>query len=193
MPACEEKKWTQPSAIESRIYDMISNMIIRSFFHSNPINIHFNYLQASTIDGRRKGACLFCQEYFMDLYLLAELKTISLKVSNSHSSINTPAFLFHSKIFDKSEQGLLMRLFTKLFPPPWSRSGSFDVTAFVSLFSMIWTNSSSSYKNAWGYQTSELIINLVLFQNLTRVARKMWYARCDDKKQFERIVDRELN
>ncbi|KAF2344950.1 Thioredoxin-like fold, partial [Trinorchestia longiramus] len=38
-------------------------------------------LQASTIDGRRKGACLFCQEYFMDLYLLAELKTISLKVT----------------------------------------------------------------------------------------------------------------
>ncbi|XP_063598408.1 chloride intracellular channel Clic-like [Penaeus indicus] len=36
---------------------------------------------ASTIDGRRKGACLFCQEYFMDLYLLAELKTISLKVT----------------------------------------------------------------------------------------------------------------
>jgi len=36
-------------------------------------------LQASTIDGRRKGACLFCHEYFMDLYLLAELKTISLK------------------------------------------------------------------------------------------------------------------
>lgn len=39
------------------------------------------FVQASTIDGRRKGACLFCQEYFMDLYLLAELKTISLKVS----------------------------------------------------------------------------------------------------------------
>ncbi|KAH8022025.1 hypothetical protein HPB51_020635 [Rhipicephalus microplus] len=37
-------------------------------------------VMASTIDGRRKGACLFCQEYFMDLYLLAELKTISLKV-----------------------------------------------------------------------------------------------------------------
>lgn len=37
--------------------------------------------QASTIDGRRKGACLFCQEYFMDLYLLAEMKTISLKVT----------------------------------------------------------------------------------------------------------------
>merc|ERR1712168_577540 len=38
-------------------------------------------IKASTIDGRRKGACLFCQEYFMDLYLLAELKTVSLKVT----------------------------------------------------------------------------------------------------------------
>jgi len=38
-------------------------------------------IKASTIDGRRKGACLFCNEYFMDLYLLAELKTISLKVT----------------------------------------------------------------------------------------------------------------
>ncbi|CAG0889140.1 unnamed protein product [Cyprideis torosa] len=38
-------------------------------------------IKASTIDGRRKGACLFCQEYFMDLYLLAEMKTISLKVT----------------------------------------------------------------------------------------------------------------
>jgi len=38
-------------------------------------------IKASTIDVRRKGACLFCQEYFMDLYLLAELKTISLKVT----------------------------------------------------------------------------------------------------------------
>ncbi|XP_064489224.1 chloride intracellular channel Clic-like [Ornithodoros turicata] len=38
-------------------------------------------IKASTIDGRRKGACLFCQEYFMDLYLLAEVKTISLKVT----------------------------------------------------------------------------------------------------------------
>ena len=28
-------------------------------------------IKASTIDGRRKGACIFCQEYFMDLYLLA--------------------------------------------------------------------------------------------------------------------------
>ena len=37
-------------------------------------------IKASTIDGRRKGACIFCQEYFMELYLLAELKTISLKV-----------------------------------------------------------------------------------------------------------------
>jgi len=38
-------------------------------------------IKASTIDGRRKGACLFCQEYFMDLYLLAELKTIALKIT----------------------------------------------------------------------------------------------------------------
>ena len=38
-------------------------------------------IKASTIDGRRKGACLFCHEYFMDLYLLAELKTISLKIT----------------------------------------------------------------------------------------------------------------
>lgn len=44
-------------------------------------------LQASTIDGRRKGACLFCQEYFMDLYLLAELKTISLKVSTPRQGL----------------------------------------------------------------------------------------------------------
>ena len=38
-------------------------------------------IKASTIDGKRKGACLFCQEYFMDLYLLAELKTIALKIT----------------------------------------------------------------------------------------------------------------
>lgn len=38
-------------------------------------------IKASTVDGRRKGACLFGQEYFMDLYLLAELKTITLKVT----------------------------------------------------------------------------------------------------------------
>merc|ERR1711981_668540 len=38
-------------------------------------------IKASTIDGRRRGACFFCHEYFMDLYLLAELKTISLKIT----------------------------------------------------------------------------------------------------------------
>ena len=38
-------------------------------------------IKASTIDGHCKGACLFCHEYFMDLYLLAELKTISLKIT----------------------------------------------------------------------------------------------------------------
>ncbi|GBL97452.1 hypothetical protein AVEN_170547-1 [Araneus ventricosus] len=45
-------------------------------------------IKASTIDGRRKGACLFCQEYFMDLYLLAELKTISLKTVQSVQPLN---------------------------------------------------------------------------------------------------------
>jgi hypothetical protein len=44
-------------------------------------------IKASTIDGRRKGACIFCHEYFMELYLLAELKTISLKVSQSQSDL----------------------------------------------------------------------------------------------------------
>jgi len=38
-------------------------------------------IKASAIDGKRKGADIFCQEYFMDLYLLAELKTISLKIT----------------------------------------------------------------------------------------------------------------
>jgi len=38
-------------------------------------------IKASTIDGRRKGACIFCQEYFMDLYLMAEMKTIALKIT----------------------------------------------------------------------------------------------------------------
>ena len=41
-------------------------------------------IKASTIDGRRKGACIFCQEYFMDLYLLAELK--GGKLSKRHSA-----------------------------------------------------------------------------------------------------------
>lgn len=50
------------------------------------------YFQASTIDGRRKGACLFCQEYFMELYLLAELKTISLKVTTVDMQKPPPDF-----------------------------------------------------------------------------------------------------
>lgn len=49
-------------------------------------------IKASTIDGRRKGACLFCQEYFMDLYLLAELKTISLKVTTVDTLKPPPDF-----------------------------------------------------------------------------------------------------
>lgn len=51
-------------------------------------------LQASTIDGRRKGDCLFCQEYFMDLYLLAELKTISLKVTTVDMQKPPPDFRY---------------------------------------------------------------------------------------------------
>lgn len=54
--------------------------------------LSFFSFQASTIDGRRKGACLFCQEYFMDLYLLAELKTISLKVTTVDMQKPPPDF-----------------------------------------------------------------------------------------------------
>lgn len=36
---------------------------------------------ASKIYGRRKGACIICHEYFMDLCLLTELKTISQKIT----------------------------------------------------------------------------------------------------------------
>lgn len=49
-------------------------------------------IRASTIDGRRKGACLFCQEYFMELYLLAELKTIALKVTTVDMQKPPPDF-----------------------------------------------------------------------------------------------------
>ncbi|CAH0564814.1 unnamed protein product [Brassicogethes aeneus] len=49
-------------------------------------------IRASNIDGRRKGACLFCQEYFMELYLLAELKTISLKVTTVDMQKPPPDF-----------------------------------------------------------------------------------------------------
>lgn len=49
-------------------------------------------IRASTIDGRRKGACLFCHEYFMELYLLAELKTISLKVTTVDMQKPPPDF-----------------------------------------------------------------------------------------------------
>lgn len=56
--------------------------------------VFFGVLQASTIDGRRKGACLFCQEYFMDLYLLAELKTISLKVTTVDMQVIYVLFVY---------------------------------------------------------------------------------------------------
>lgn len=49
-------------------------------------------IKASTIDGRRRGACIFCQEYFMDLYLLAELKAISLKITTVDMKRPPPDF-----------------------------------------------------------------------------------------------------
>ena len=49
-------------------------------------------IKASTIDGRRKGACIFSQEYFMDLYLLAELKSISLKITTVDMKRPPPDF-----------------------------------------------------------------------------------------------------
>lgn len=55
-------------------------------------------IKASTIDGRRKGACLFCQEYFMDLYLLAELKTISLKITTV-DMLKPPPDFRHEQFF----------------------------------------------------------------------------------------------
>ena len=72
---CKEKDTTEKLGIDiGELYDV----------NCDPLSF-----QASTIDGRRKGACLFCQEYFMDLYLLAELKTISLKVSFLIFSLET--------------------------------------------------------------------------------------------------------
>ena len=44
------------------------------------------------IDGRRKGACLICQEFFMDLYLLAEIRTISLKITTVDTQRPPPDF-----------------------------------------------------------------------------------------------------
>ena len=52
-------------------------------------------IRASSIDGRRKGACLFCHEYFMDLYMLAELRTISLKITTVDMKKPPPEFRSH--------------------------------------------------------------------------------------------------
>jgi len=38
-------------------------------------------IKASAIDENRKGGCLFCHEYFMELFLMAELQTISLRIT----------------------------------------------------------------------------------------------------------------
>jgi len=62
-------------------------------------------IKASTIDNWRKGVCLFCQEYYMDLYLLAELKTISLKVTTVN--MRKPPLDFRSK-FDANSPPILI-------------------------------------------------------------------------------------
>ena len=38
-------------------------------------------IKSSAIDSHRKGGCLFCHEYFMELFLMAEIQTITLKVT----------------------------------------------------------------------------------------------------------------
>jgi len=38
-------------------------------------------IKGSAIDARRKAGCLFCHEYFMELFLMAELQTISLRIT----------------------------------------------------------------------------------------------------------------
>jgi hypothetical protein len=38
------------------------------------------FLQASGIDPRRIGACLFCQEFWMELYALYELGLVRVEV-----------------------------------------------------------------------------------------------------------------
>ena len=38
-------------------------------------------IKASAIDANRKGGCLFCQEYFMELFLMAELQRVSLRIT----------------------------------------------------------------------------------------------------------------
>ena len=63
-------------------------------------------IKASTIDGRRKGACIFCQEYFMDLYLLAELKTISLKITTVDMKRPPPDFRSN---FEAAQPPILVR------------------------------------------------------------------------------------
>ena len=46
----------------------------------NPQEIEL-VIKSSAIDGYRKSGCLFCQEYFMELFLMAELRRITLKVT----------------------------------------------------------------------------------------------------------------
>lgn len=83
-------------------------------------------IKASTIDGRRKGACLFCHEYFMDLYLLAELKTISLKITTVDMLKPPPDFRYKIcpllLMISLTSQSYLHHIFTRsnfeATPPP---------------------------------------------------------------------------
>jgi hypothetical protein len=81
-------------------------------------------IKASTIDGRRKGACIFCQEYFMELYLLAELKTISLKVNKSRHFF--VAILYESNLDMNSGNetpGTVLRMCQCRFPTSRQKPG----------------------------------------------------------------------
>jgi len=62
-------------------------------------------IRASNIDGKRKGADLFCQEYFMDLYLLAELNYIHLKISTV--DLKKPPLSFRNK-FSQTKPPILL-------------------------------------------------------------------------------------
>ena len=52
-------------------------------------------IKASTIDGRRKGACIFCQEYFMDLYLLAGAYFPTCYLTNLFLTTTLPRLYTH--------------------------------------------------------------------------------------------------
>ena len=88
-------------------------------------------IKASTIDGKRKGACLFCHEYFMDLYLLAELKTISLKITTVDMLKPPPDFRSN---FEATPPPILIDN-GQYCSGPWSPRAP---RAFVLLYVLLW-------------------------------------------------------